>query len=287
MKPLPFNISKTSNRSIGVQHDRLPYFYDRLHYHPEWQITLIVKSEGTLYAGDSMSRFRVGDLCFIGSNLPHLFRNDGKYYESETEQAEAISIFFDRKSLGEGFFEIPELRVANMLLREANKGICYPAGSLPLDLGAFFAKMKHQEGIALLQDFLTLLKHLCVSERGHTISNIAYDQSQAEAAGKRLDQVLQFIFQNFDQKITVAEAAKASNLSIPAFCRYFKLHTRKTFISYLNEVRINAACQLLMEQRGSIGQIAYKVGFNNLSNFNRQFKKLKGMVPSSFQQHYQ
>lgn len=287
MKPLPFNISKTSNRSIGVQHDRLPYFYDRLHYHPEWQITLIVQSEGTLYAGDGMRRFKEGDLCFIGSNLPHLFRNDPKYYDQEEEQAEAISIFFDRKSLGEGFFEIPELRVASSLLREANKGIRFPVGSLGFEPGSLFERMKNQEGIALLQEFLTLLEHLCKSENSQTISSMAYDQSQAEAAGKRLDHVLQFIFQNYDKKITIEEAARASNLSIPAFCRYFKLHTRKTFISYVNEVRINAACQLLMEQQDSIGQIAYKVGFNNLSNFNRQFKKMKGMVPSSFQQHYQ
>ncbi len=287
MKPLPFNISKTSNRSIGVQHDRLPYFYDRLHYHPEWQITLIVQSEGTLYAGDSMCRFRAGDLCFIGSNLPHLFRNDPKYYEHEAEHAEAISIFFDRKSLGAGFFEIPELRVASGLLREANKGIHFSSGTLGFDPSALFQRMQVLEGIALLQEFLTLLKSLCEAEGSQAISSMAYDQSQAEAAGKRLDQVLQFIFKNYDKKITVEEAAQASNLSIPAFCRYFKIHTRKTFISYVNEVRINAACQLLMEQQDSIGQIAYKVGFNNLSNFNRQFKKLKGMVPSSFQQHYQ
>ncbi|MBX2874773.1 MAG: AraC family transcriptional regulator [Saprospiraceae bacterium] len=287
MKPLPFNISKTTDKSIGVQHDILPYFYDRLHYHPEWQITLIVNSEGTLYAGDSMCRFGVGDLCFIGSNLPHLFRNDNKFYELAEEQAEAISIFFDRKSLGEGFFEIPELRVANQLLRQANKGLCFQAGSLELELKPFFERMKNQEGIALLQDFLSLLKCLCESQDAQTISSLAYDRSQAEAAGKRLDQVLQFIFQHYEQKITVEEAAQASNLSIPAFCRFFKLHTRKTFIAYVNEVRINAACQLLMEQQHSIGQIAYKVGFNNLSNFNRQFKRLKGMVPSSFQQHYQ
>lgn len=287
MKPLPFNISKTTNKSIGVQHDLLPYFYDRLHYHPEWQITLIVYSEGTLYAGDSMCRFGQGDLCFIGSNLPHLFRNDSKYYQQEEEHAEAISIFFDRKSLGEGFFEIPELRTANALLREANKGICFPSGTLDIDLRSLFESMQEKEGISLLQGFLALLSSLCESTKGQTISSIAYDRSQAEAAGKRLDQVLQFIFQNYDKKITVEEAAQASNLSIPAFCRYFKLHTRKTFISYVNEVRINAACQLLIEQQYSIGQIAYKVGFNNLSNFNRQFKRLKGMVPRSFQEHYQ
>ncbi len=287
MKPLPFNISKTSNKSLGIQHDKLPYFYDRLHYHPEWQITLIVRSEGTLYAGDGMCRFGAGDLCFIGSNLPHLFRNDSKYYELEEEKAEAISIFFDRKSLGAGFFEIPELRAANVLLREANKGICFPADSIGLKVRLLFENMENQEGINLLQDFLSIIQCLCESEAGKTVSSVSYDQSQAEAAGKRLDQVLQFIFQNYHKKITVEEAAQASNLSIPAFCRYFKLHTRKTFIAYVNEVRINAACQLLIKQQYSISQIAYKVGFNNLSNFNRQFKRLKGMVPRSFQQHYQ
>lgn len=287
MKPLPFNISKTTNQSIGVQHDILPYFYDRLHYHPEWQITLILKTEGMLYAGDGMCRFQPGDIFCIGSNLPHLFRNDSKYYQEEEENAEAISVFFDQESLGLGFFEVPELRTAKALLRESNKGICFPAHTFQGDLLPLFERMKKQNGIPLLQDFLSLLNQLCISDAGQTLSSMAYDQSQAEAAGKRLDKVLQFIFQNYEQKITVQEAARISNLSVPAFCRSFKLHTRKTFIAYVNEVRVNAACQLLMDQQYTIAQIAYKVGFNNLSNFNRQFKKAKGMSPSSFQQHYQ
>ncbi len=287
MKPLPFNISKTTNQSIGVQHDILPYFYDRLHYHPEWQITLILKTEGMLYAGDGMCRFQAGDIFCIGSNLPHLFRNDAKYYEEEAEKAEAISVFFDQRSLGPGFFEIPELRTAKVLLREANKGICFPRQTFQDDLYPLFERMKKQNGIPLLQDYLSLLNQLCLSDAGQTLSSMAYDRSQAEAAGKRLDKVLQFIYHNYENKITVQEAARISNLSVPAFCRSFKLHTEKTFIVYVNEVRVNAACQLLMDQDYSIAQIAYKVGFNNLSNFNRQFKKAKDMSPSSFQQHYQ
>lgn len=286
MKPLPFKVSKTSDQSIAVQLDRLPYFYDRLHYHPEWQITLILRSEGMLYAGDGMCRFQAGDVFCIGSNLPHLFRNDVKYYEEGESYAEAISVFFDQNSLGVGFFDIPELRTTKHLLREANKGIYFPAAALGSALPSLFEAMQVKTGIPLLKDFLSLLEQLGDPQTSQTLSSMSYDRSQAEAAGQRLDQVLQFIFQNYPNRITVEEAAQVSNLSIPAFCRYFKLHTRKTFIAYVNEVRINAACQLLMDETYSIGQIAYKVGFNNLSNFNRQFKKVKGMVPSSFQQHY-
>lgn len=286
MKPLPFKVAKTSDQSIAVQHDRLSYFYDRLHYHPEWQITLILRSEGMLYAGDGMCRFQKGDVFCIGSNLPHLFRNDSKYYEQESAYAEAVSVFFDQDSLGRGFFEVPELRATKYLLRDANKGVYFSNETLPSALQPLVIAMQWKEGIPLLQDFLSLLEHLSKPGLGQTLSSISYDQSQAEAAGKRLDEVLQFIFQNYQQKITVEQAAQVSNLSVPAFCRYFKLHTRKTFIAYVNEVRVNAACQLLMEHTYSIAQIAYKVGFNNLSNFNRQFKKIKGMAPSAFQQHY-
>lgn len=286
MKPLPFKVAKTSEHAIAVQHDRLPYFYDRLHYHPEWQITLIVNSEGMLYAGDGMCRFQAGDVFCVGSNLPHLFRNDSKYYQGEADYAEAISVFFDQNSFGLGFFDIPELREAKSLLWEANKGIYFSADCLHGPLQALFLSIKSQEGLPRLQDFLSLLEQLCRSKQGQTISSMSYDRSRAEAAGKRLDEVLQFIFQNYQKKITVEEAAQTCNLSVPAFCRYFKLHTRKTFVAYVNEVRVNAACQLLIDQHYSIGQIAYQVGFNNLSNFNRQFKKVKGMVPSSFQQHY-
>lgn len=285
MKPLPFKIPRSTHHSLRRQTDDQAFFYDRLHYHPEWQITLILKSEGTLFVGNGMHRFKEGDIFCFGSNLPHLFKNDPLYYSAESPGARSFSIFFDLHSFGQEFFNLPELKAVKSMLFQANKGISFPSESTS-DLANRLTGLAAQEGFPLLLQFFDLLEQLSQHKPWQFLSNMAYDRAQAESAGKRMDEVLQFIFKHYDRSISIKEAAEAANLSVPAFCKYFKLHTRKTFISYLNEVRINAACKLLIDEDFSIGQIAYRVGFNNLSNFNRQFKKLKGLTPSAYQQVY-
>lgn len=286
MKPLAFKIPASTNHSLRRQEDDQAFFYDRLHYHPEWQITLILKSEGTLFVGDGMHRFKEGDIFCFGSNLPHLFKNDALYYSVDSPGARSFSIFFDQQSFGTKFFDLPELKAVKHMLSQANKGIYFP-NELGGELAELLAGLSRQEGFPLLLHFFALLENLSQRKPWQFLSNIAYDRAQAESAGKRMDEVLQFIFKHYDRSISIKEAAEAANLSVPAFCRYFKLHTRNTFIGYLNEVRINAACKLLIDQDLSIGQIADVVGFNNLSNFNRQFKKIKGITPRAYQQFYQ
>ncbi|MEZ5044474.1 MAG: AraC family transcriptional regulator [Saprospiraceae bacterium] len=283
MKPLPFKVPKSSSHSLRIQVDKQAYFYDRLHYHPEWQITLILRSEGTLFIGDGIHRFGVGDIFMIGSNLPHLFKNDALYYGENSPGAHSISLFFDEDSFGKGFFDLPELKEIKVMLGQANKGI-YFSGIGDALAQNLIQGLEREKGFPLLLRFYALLALLGQEKEVHFLSTISYAKAQAESAGKRMDDVLQFIFKHYDRTITIDEAAQAANLSVPAFSRYFKLHTRKTFISYLNEVRIHAACKLLVDKEYPIGQVAFMVGFNNLSNFNRQFKRIMGLAPMAYQQ---
>src|SRR6478735_2842596 len=118
MKILPFKIPKTNQESFRLQEDDQPHFYDHLHQHPEIQLTLILSSEGKAIAGDHIGTFKPGDVFLIGPNLPHVFRNDSKYYESSnTEEAHSVSVFFELQSFGERFLSMPELKS----LQEFNK----------------------------------------------------------------------------------------------------------------------------------------------------------------------
>ena len=125
MKALPFRIPKNSQQSFRIQIDQETYFYDRLHYHPEWQISYIIKGSGTLFIGDSIHRFGPGDVFIIGSNLPHLLKSDDQYYREDSPGTYAVSLFFDQDSFGQGFFKLPELSTVKAFLESSSRGISF------------------------------------------------------------------------------------------------------------------------------------------------------------------
>ncbi len=281
MKALPFRIPKNTETSFRIQVDQEPYFYDRLHYHPEWQITLIEKGSGTLFAGDGIHRFEPGNLFIVGSNLPHLLKSDELYYQENSPGTYALSLFFDEHSFGKGFFDLPELRQVKDFLIGASRGVRF----LPPDLEVLQEKIR---GIEQKTDFARLLELFDILEKLSHWSNVEYlshssfTEAQKESDGNRLNEVFQYTLKHYPVNISLEEVANVANMSIPSFCRYFKLHTRKSYVRFLNEVRINIACRLLKESQQNISQICFEVGFQNLSNFNRQFKKVMGMTPSEY-----
>ena len=285
MKPLPFQIPKTEQTSFRVQVDEGAYFYDRLHYHPEWQITMVSQGRGTLFVGNGIHRFREGDVFAIGSSVPHLLKSDPIYYEDESPQVRAISIFFGEFSFGKGFFAIPELKDIRLLLQKTARGIRL-LGPAKKQVTTIIEQVDQQVGTHRFQSLLHILTLFAEAKKTAFLSNARFTEAQEEKDGKRLNAVLQFSLNNYTRPIALKEAAAAAHLSVSAFCHYFKLHTRKPYIQFLNELRINAACKLLSESDRNIAQISYEVGFINLSNFNRQFKKVMGYSPSVYRKQF-
>lgn len=281
MKALPFRIPKNTASSFRIQIDQEPYFYDRLHYHPEWQITLIEKGSGTLFAGDGIHRFQPGDLFMVGSNLPHLLKSDELYYRKDSPGTYALSLFFDENSFGKGFFDLPELRQVKDFLAGASRGIRFLSPDLDL-IQEKIRGIQEKTDFAQLLELFDILGKLSNWPNIEFLSHSSYTEAQKESDGNRLNEVFQFTLNHYQKNISLEEIAEVANMSIPAFCRYFKLHTRKSYIRFLNEVRINIACRLLKDGQQNISQICFEVGFQNLSNFNRQFKKVMGMTPSRY-----
>lgn len=281
MKALSFRIPKTEQTSFRVQMDEEAYFYDRLHYHPEWQITVILRGTGTLFVGDGINRFQAGDVFAVGSNVPHLLRSDALYYQSDSPGTHAISLFFETNSFGIGFFEIPEMEQIARFLKSTSRGVRV-FGAAQAKLQDLITNIVDQNGFQRLQSLLRILNLFAEAEDFEYLSNAAFTEAQKETDGARLNDVLEFTLTHYQQSIQLEEAAQIANLSVPAFCRYFKLRTRKSYMQFLNELRVSAACKLLGEREANISQICYEVGFNNLSNFNRQFKRVTGFTPSAY-----
>lgn len=282
MKASPFKIPITSNESFLVQEDKLPYFYGILHVHPEVQITLILRSTGTLFAGDYIGAFRPGDIFIIGSNCPHVFKNDEKYYQGDSGlEAHAITIFLGRRLLNHQILEMPETERFTSFIQTAQSGLYTHLNQLP-DLKDQMLKIRSEDGLPKLIRLFQIIQTLAAFGSFKRLLDSPLSIEVDESDGKRLKDIFEYSLQNYTRSISIQEIADIATLTPQSFCRFFRKSTRKTYVTFLTELRINKAKELLKSQGLSVSEISYQSGFNNLSHFNRQFHKLTGETPSGY-----
>lgn len=275
MKVLPFKIPKPENATLVVQEDEGLMFYDKLHQHQETQISLIKKGEGTFIIGDHVGEFHQGDLFVIGENLPHVFNND-----KMEGSVHMISLFFMKSSYGDHFFDFPEFKKLAPFFSASNLG--FKIDAKQNGLTQLIEGLVHQNKLDRFICFIEILKTIATVSIT-TLSSAIHKKSYGEEEGKRMRDIFEFTLQNFDKTINLDQVANIANMTPNAFCRYFKQRTNKTYINFLIDIRIGNACKLLSKKTDlSIAEVSYKSGFNNLTNFNRKFKSLKGITPSAF-----
>lgn len=282
MKPIPFQIPQTRKEVFRVQSERLPHFYDKLHQHNEVQFTLILFGEGTLVAGDYVGRFAAGDVFVIGKQLPHVFRSDKHYFDGGFEVG-SISIFFDESYAGISFWETDEMRSAKQWLAQSGPGFVVE-GTTQQRAATSMIEMEKAVGLMKLIKGFELVKILSESKELRKMSLQEGKQFSKELLSERMERIMSFSFQESQRAITIEEVAALVALTPSAFCRFFKLRTRKTYLTFLNEIRLSQACQLLITTDYSVSEICFRVGFNNLSHFNQSFRKVKGCTPTLFRQ---
>lgn len=282
MKVIPFTIPVSGEQSIIVQEDREPHFYPHLHQHPEIQITWVRMGSGNLLVGEQVHRFEVGDVFVIGANQPHLFNSDPAYFSPDVELSiHALTLFFDPQIIGKTQQVLPELSEMGQLLKGFDRGMKVDAVQKNQVI-ELLLKIQVARNLQRVAFFLELLECLHATTQPVFLSQ-QNTFSISESEGQRMSTVFQYLLQHYTEDLELEQVAAQVHLSPPAFCRYFKKHTRKTFTVFLNEIRINAACQLLKEESGSsISSIAYSTGFNNIPHFNRTFKRVMGQKPNEW-----
>ncbi len=285
MKALSFKIPKIENESIRVQVDHQPYFYDNFHYHPEVQIMYIVDGTGTRIIGNSVGRFDKDELYVIGSNIPHIFKSDKLYYEKGAPLSHAISFYFTENAFGNQFFNLPETKEIHDLLNDSKK-IIYFNVEFASRVKKDFTEITSTENFDKLQMFLSILNKVAKFKNRKFLSKTRFEQRNTEKYGQRINDIFDFVINNYEKSISLEKAAKIANLSTTAFCRFFKTRTRKSFTEFVNEVRIGEACKLLIKNDYNISQICYEVGFNNISNFNRKFKEITNITPNEYRKTF-
>ena len=282
-KVISFQIPKTGKNFVQYQEDRGKHFYNNLHQHPQCQLTVILEGRGQLLVGDYVGRFQSGDVFLLGESIPHVFRSDAEYFEEGNNLTIAgNTIFFDFQAFGRSIQEVDEFRELIHLNEQIN-GCFKIEGKTKEQILELFQDFPSLSALTKFQRALHMLSILEIgSDEVISLNRIPVLRSLSERDGKRMDQVMRFILENSARPISLDEVAEQAYMSKEAFCRFFKLRTRKTFTQYLQELRITEAKKLLLETDLGIAQVSYQVGFQTLSHFNKTFKSMTNQTPKSW-----
>jgi AraC-like DNA-binding protein len=286
MKILQFTIPVSRDKSIIIKKDVLPYFYPYLHRHDEIQLTWVQKGEGTIVVDSNMHAFRSNEIYWVGANRPHILKSDASYFSSKSKKlCTSLNIFFNPLGKLAPFFDLPEMKTIRDFLNHCNAGARIPDDQVT-EFSNRMLGIQNSTGVEQLMLFTDLLNALAKIKNLEILSYskpLAYSESE----GIRIGSVYNYIMQHYSKPISLNDAAKQVHMTPHAFCRYFKKHTRHTFLSFLNEVRINEACKKLTEgAHEGIASVAYNCGFNSVTNFNRVFKSIIGKSPSLYLEDY-
>ncbi|MEM6316076.1 MAG: helix-turn-helix domain-containing protein [Bacteroidota bacterium] len=232
--------------------------------------------------GDATFPFQAGELMLYGANLPHQFKPNLPNGEHPTEGISAYVLHFPMDFVKNSLQNIPEFDILHHLLDQSPQGLRFLDARCQQKAGKLMRKMLAEEGFDRMLYFIRLLRLLAQQHSYELIASRGYVNS-LQAGSERLEKVYQYISKYYDKAdMTLEEVAIIANMNRAAFCRYFKKIAHKTFVQFLNEVRIGHACKLLLETNKSIAEVAFSCGYNNTSNFNRQFKLIKRVSPSGY-----
>ena len=253
----------------------VPSFEFYWHYHPEFELTYILKGKGRRMVGDSIENFAEGDLVLLGPSLPHTWVSD----KLKKENCRAIVIQFSAGFI-EPFLSLPEMKAIKKLLEKASNGIRF-IKSNHLSYSEAVNKIYSENGVLLITSFLNFLEVLA-NQQMKTLASANFKKLKSQQQEGRINKVLHYIQNYFKEQVNLQTASGLLHLSQSAFCKFFKRSVGKTFSDYVNEIRIAHACTLLIETDKSISTVANECGFENLAYFNRIFLKKKKMQPGKF-----
>jgi AraC-like DNA-binding protein len=253
----------------------------RWNYHPECEVHLIQRSSGTMFVGDHIGPFVPGNLVLIGPNLPH-------HWESDRDPAEVVhlrdvALHFDPGLVVHAAQSFPEFAEIEPLLKDARRGLAFH-GETARGGAALLDRIGAESGLPRLLRFLDLLSLLAHSSEREPLASVGYLPNLDRDAPPLVQKVMQYILANLSGAVHMSEAARLTGMSSPTFCRFFKRNTGNNFVGYVRKLRIGAACKLLVESSLPVTDVCYEVGYQNVSNFNRHFRREKGVTPSRYRQ---
>ena len=269
-----FHCEVVRGRSYGAQ----------WHFHPEHQLTLVLKSRGHRVVGDNISPLTTGDLVLVGGNVPHVWHQDDEG-RTTRDGVHAIVVRFKDEFLGGDFLHTPEMEPVRALLKRASRGL-QVTGKTRQSLATRMERLASSHGLQRVIELLAILDELSRSKDLRPVSSAGFRPELSADDQGRMGRVFEHIHQNLTEDISRNSVASRASLSPGAFSRFFKTRTGKTLPQYVNELRVGRACSRLAETDDKVADIALDCGFLNLANFNRQFQRLMSASPREYRQQF-
>ena len=285
MKPSLERLPLEQDESFVVKYFDYNFYPTPWHYHPEYEIVMVTESTGKRFIGDHISEFKPGNLALLGPNIPHTYRNEEKYYNKKSSlRAKSVVIHFSEASLGKDFLYLPEAKPIRQLLQKSLQGLDI-GGQTHTEASKKLTAIVEQKGLRRWHSLVEILILLAESKNLNPITStpqIGYNEKETA----RLCQVFDWITINYSSAIKLSDVAKIAGMNENAFSRFFSQRTRKTFSGFVQEMRLHKAARLLVEDEISVTAICYDCGYNNISNFNRQFLNYYNINPLSYKKTF-
>jgi AraC-like DNA-binding protein len=286
MKPALEHLPLENGQSFVVKYFDYKYYPTPWHYHPELEIVLVTESTGKRFIGDHITDFKPGNLALLGPNIPHTYRNDDKYYEENSIlRAKSIVIHFTSASLTNDFLNLPEANMLNRLFEASAFGLEITGKTNEKVSNKLFDIVSYTG----LKRWICLIEILLDIASGNTdVTRITQSPYAGynEKESTRMCNVLNWVMINLTNSITLEDAAAVAQMNPNAFSRFFSLRTRKTFSEFIKELRLQKAAKLLIESELPVTEICFECGYNNISNFNRQFLNYYSMNPVKYKKGF-
>lgn len=281
MKPFIQKLPLSESTSFVARTYRTPEFEVSWHQHIEYELALFTEGRGLGFVGNHVERFDTGDVYFLGANLPHNFQK-----QEADLVVSAVVVQFREDLLGNNFGLLPECSQIAQLFKKSMGGLKIKGECRTL-LQSLIKELETLQGfkrIIRLYECLNLIAEM----REYTCLSTQETINPLNSKGqKRIDDIFLYTIDSFKKPISLSDVAKVACMSIPAFCNYFKKSCKKTYIQFLNEIRIDYACRCLIDSDHTILNICYESGYNTLANFNKQFMTIKKTTPSQFRKNYE
>lgn len=250
------------------------------HFHPELELIFVHGGSGKRHIGKNVSYFNDGDLVLMGANLPHYGFTD-RLTGSRSETV----VQFKEDFLGSGFFNIPEMNNIKKLMELSKKGLAFH-GATKERIGKKIEGLSWVDHFDRLIGLLEILKELALTKEYEILNADGVALAVDSKENERINTVYNYIRDNYKEHISLEDISDQVHMTVPAFCRYFKKNSRKTFTKFVNEYRIVHASKLLAETSMSITEVSFESGFNNFSHFNKRFKEFTGKSPSEYRKAF-
>ena len=254
-----------------------------LHYHEEFELNFIENADcAKRVIGDHIEEIGDLELVLVGPNLQHGWFT----HKCKDKQIFEITIQFHRDLLDDKFLQRNQMSFIRNMFQQSLRGILFSEETIKM-IRPRLIKLSTMHGFDSVLELLSILHDLSTSKNMQVLSDISFRSNEGISYNsRRIERVMEYLNNNFEKEIQLSEVAKLASMTEEAFSRFFKSRTGKTFIDTLNEIRLGNASRMLIDTTHSINEIAYRCGFNNMSNFNRIFKKKKDCTPKEFRQEY-